>query len=201
MGKLVVSAFVTLDGVMQAPGGPDEDADGFTHGGWSAPYATDEMDDIILEQFAGIEAFLLGRRTYEIFAGYWPKVTDEDNPVAAKLNGAAKYVASRTLDTLAWHNSHLLGGDVATAVAGLKQRIAGEINVQGSSVLIRTLQRHELVDEYRLLVEPVVLGTGKRLFAEGTVPTALTLTDSRTAGGGSIYATYRTAGKPTYGSL
>jgi dihydrofolate reductase len=201
MGRLVVSAFVTLDGIVQAPGGPDEDADGFTHGGWSAPYATDEMNDVILEQFKGIEVFLLGRRTYEIFAGYWPKVTDEDNPVATKLNGAAKYVASRTLDSLAWNNSHLLAGDAGAAVAELKERIDGEINVQGSADLIRTLQRHELVDEYRLLIEPVVLGTGKRLFAEGTVPAALRLVESRTTSNGIVYGRYRSAGRPTYGTV
>lgn len=202
MGKLVISAFVTLDGIMQAPGAPDEDRDGgFTHGGWSAPYADEEMGSIVVEQFAGIEAFLLGRRTYEIFNAYWPKITDEHDPIATKLNSAAKYVASRTLDTVEWNNAHLLAGDTAGAVAELKQRIDGELNVQGSTDLIRTLQRHDLVDEYRVLIEPVVLGTGKRLFAEGTVPAALALTDSRTTDIGTIYAAYRRAGQPSYGSV
>ncbi|MGW1373525.1 dihydrofolate reductase family protein [Streptomyces sp. NPDC002446] len=202
MSKLVVSTFVSLDGVMQAPGGPDEDREGgFEHGGWSVPYFGEDMGPIMVEQFAGMESLLLGRRTYEIFAAHWPHITDENDPVATKLNAMPKYVASRTLDKVEWHNSHLLQGDVPEAVAELKQRSGGEINVQGSSNLIETLQRHDLVDEYRLLIEPVALGTGKRLFAEGTTPTAFQLTDARPTSSGVVYCTYERVGRPTYGSF
>jgi dihydrofolate reductase len=202
MGKLVVSTFVSLDSVMQAPGGPNEDRDdGFEHGGWSVPYADEDLGHIMVEQFAGMEALLLGRRTYEIFAAHWPHFTDENDPVATKLNSMAKYVASRTLREVTWNNSHLLEGDTAEAVAALKKRTGGEINVQGSSNLIETLQRHDLVDEYRLFVEPVVLGTGKRLFAEGTPPAALRLTSARPTSTGAVYCTYERAGRPSYGSF
>jgi dihydrofolate reductase len=202
MSKLVVSAFVTLDGVMQGPGGPDEDlADGFEHGGWSVPYADEDMGEIMIGQFAGIEAFLLGRKTYEIFAAHWPHFTDEDDPVAGKLNAAPKYVASRTLGEVTWNNAHLLKGDAAEAVSELKRQVAGEINVQGSSNLIQTLQQHDLVDEYRLLVDPVVLGTGKRLFAEGTAPAAMRLTSVRPTSTGAVFCTYERAGRPSYGSF
>lgn len=202
MSKLVVSAFVSLDGIVQAPGGPDEDREGgFEHGGWSVPYFGEDMGPIMVEQFAGMESLLLGRKTYEIFAAHWPHVTDEKDPVATKLNAMPKYVASRTLDSVEWNNSHLLQGDAAEAVAELKQRSGGEINVQGSSNLIETLQQHDLVDEYRLLIEPVVLGTGKRLFAEGTAPAAFKLSDARPTNTGVVYCTYERAGKPSYGSL
>lgn len=145
MSTLVVSAFVTLDGVMQAPGGPSEDVDdGFEHGGWSFPYTDDDLGRIMDEQFRGMEALLLGRKTYEIFAAHWPHVTNGTDPVASKLNAMPKYVASRTLQSLDWNNSHLLGGDVAQGVAALKQRHDGEINVQGSSNLISTLQQQDL---------------------------------------------------------
>jgi dihydrofolate reductase len=202
MGKLVVSTFLSLDGVMQAPGGPDEDRDGgFEHGGWSFPYADEDMGRIMVDQFAGIEAFLLGRRTYEIFAGHWPRVTDPNDPVASKLNTAPKYVASRTLTKVEWNNSHLLQSDLANAVTDLKQRVTGEVNVQGSSNLINSLQQHDLVDEYRVFIDPVVLGTGKRLFAEGTTPAALRLTSARPTGSGAVFCVYQRAGKPTYGSF
>lgn len=202
MGKLVVSTFVTLDGVMQGPGGPGEDTEGgFEHGGWSVPYADEDLGRIIMGQFAGIEAFLLGRRTYEIFAAHWPLVVDENDPVATKLNAAPKYVASRTLEKVEWNNAHLLQGDVASAVAELKERSSGEINVQGSSDLVGTLQRHDLVDEYRLFIEPVVLGTGKRLFTEGAAPVAMRLTGSQPTSTGAVYCTYERVGKPDYGSF
>ncbi|MGP3982315.1 dihydrofolate reductase family protein [Streptomyces sp. KR80] len=206
MSKLVVSTFVSLDGIMQAPGGPNEDLEGgFEHGGWSVPYFDEDLGRIMVEQFAGMESLLLGRKTYEIFAAHWPHITDEKDPVATKLNAMPKYVASRTLDKVEWHNSHLLQrdsqGDVAEAVAQLKQRSTGEINVQGSSDLIKTLQRHDLVDEYRLLIEPVVLGTGKRLFADGTAPAAMRLTSTRPSSTGVVYCTYERVGKPSYGTF
>ena len=202
MSRLVVSAFVSLDGVMQAPGGPDEDREGgFEHGGWSVPYFDEDMGAIMVEQFAGMESLLLGRRTYEIFAAHWPNVIDENDPVATKLNDMPKYVASRSLGDVKWNNSHLLEGDVAEAVSELKKQSGGEINVQGSSNLIATLQQHDLVAEYRLLIEPVVLGTGKRLFAEGTAPAAMRLASVRPIGSGAMYCTYERVGKPTYGSF
>jgi dihydrofolate reductase len=202
MSKLVVSAFVSLDGVMQAPGGPNEDQEGgFEHGGWSVPYFDEDMGRIMVQQFAGMDSLLLGRRTYEIFAAHWPQVTDANDPVATALNAMPKYVASQTLREVRWNNSHLLEGDVPAAVAGLKQRSEGEINVQGSSNLIRTLQQHDLVDEYRLLVEPVVLGTGKRIFAEGTAATAMSLVAAQPTSTGVLYCTYGRAGRPRYGSF
>jgi dihydrofolate reductase len=202
MSTLVVSTFVTLDGVMQAPGGPNEDPEGgFEHGGWSVPYADEDLGRIMVEQFAGMEALLLGRRTYEIFAAHWPLVVDENDPVATKLNTMPKYVASRTLEKVEWNNSHLLRGDAAEAVAELKGRIDGELNVQGSSDLVRTLQRHDLVDAYRMFIEPVVLGTGKRLFTDGAAPVAMELTGSQQTSTGAVYCTYERVGSPRYGSF
>jgi len=202
MGKLVVSAFISLDGIMQAPGGPEEDPEGgFEHGGWSVPYFDEDMGAIMVEQFAGMESLLLGRRTYEIFAAHWPHFDDPNDPVASKLNAMPKYVASRTLSEVTWNNSHLLKGDLADAVTDLKQGSGGEVNVQGSSNLINSLQRHDLVDEYRLLIEPVALGTGKRLFAEGTHPVAMRLSSVRTTSTGAMYCTYERAGEPGYGSF
>ena len=202
MGKLVVSAFVSLDGVMQGPGGPTEDTENdFEHGGWSVPYFDEDMGAMMVEQFAGMESLLLGRKTYEIFAAHWPNFDDESDPVASKLNAMPKYVASRTLTEVTWNNSQLLQGDVADAVSELKQSSDGEINVQGSSNLIGPLQKHDLVDEYRLLIEPVVLGTGKRLFVEGAAPAAMKLTSARPTGSGAVYCTYVREGKPSYGSF
>jgi dihydrofolate reductase len=200
--KLIVSAFVTLDGIMQAPGGPDEDRDsGFEHGGWSVPYFDASMGRIMDEQFSTSTALLLGRKTYEIFAAHWPHITDENDPIATQLNAMPKYVASRTLDKAEWHNSHLLQGDVAEAVAEVKRTTDGELITQGSADLIATLQRHDLVDAYRLLIEPVVLGTGKRIFAEGTTPAALRLTRTEPTDSGAVFCVYERAGKPSYGSF
>lgn len=203
MSKLIVTAFVTLDGVMQAPGGPGEDNDGgFEYGGWQVPYTDQDFMGIMQTAFEqSADHLLLGRKTYDIFAAYWPRVTDENNSIAVKLNGMPKYIASRTLSGLEWHNSHLLKGDAAESVAELKERLDGVIMTQGSSDLIRTLQRHDLVDEYRLLVNPVVIGTGKRLFAEGAAPVAWKITESRVTGAGVQYCVYERAGKPEYGSF
>ncbi|MBD0742597.1 dihydrofolate reductase family protein [Streptomyces sp. CBMA152] len=203
MGKLIVTAFVTLDGVMQAPGGPGEDVDaGFEHGGWLVPYADDDFGSLMTRIFEETaDHLLLGRRTYDLFASYWPLVTDENNPIAVKLNAMPKYVASRTPRTLEWHNSHLLEGEAAESIARLKGELGGVIMTQGSSDLISTLQQHDLVDEYRLLVSPVILGTGKRLFSGGATPVAWTLTESRATGSGMQYCAYERAGKPEYGSF
>ncbi|MFF3765166.1 dihydrofolate reductase family protein [Streptomyces sp. NPDC001922] len=203
MSRLIVTAFVTLDGVMQAPGGPEEDVDGgFEHGGWQVPYVDDDFMDLMTGVFEDTaDHLLLGRKTYDIFAAYWPRVTDENNSIAVKLNSMPKYVASRTRNNLEWHNSQLLQGDAAEAVARLKQQLDGVLMTQGSSVLIRTLQQHDLVDEYRLLINPVILGTGKRLFAEGAAPSAWTLRESRTSSVGVQYCAYERAGKPEYGTF
>ncbi|MGH2721289.1 MAG: dihydrofolate reductase family protein [Actinomycetota bacterium] len=201
MRTLVVGTFLTLDGVMQAPGGPEEDPrGGFTHGGWSVGYWDDRMGQIITESIGGMDALLLGRTTYEIFAAHWPRVTDDD-PVAAKLNSVPKYVASRTLDKVEWNNSTLLEGDVATAVAALKDEPGGEIQVQGSCGLIQTLLEHDLVDEYRLWIFPVVLGSGRRLFGEGAVPAGLQLVAAETSSTGVAIHTYARAGDIRYGSF
>ncbi|MCR8572596.1 dihydrofolate reductase family protein [Streptomyces sp. Isolate_219] len=202
MSKLIVTAFVTLDGVMQAPGGPSEDVDaGFEHGGWQVPYVDDDFMELIQGAFERTDHLLLGRKTYDIFAAHWPRVTDQNDPIAVKLNAMPKYVASRTRNSLEWHNSHLLKGEAAESVAQLKEQLDGVIMTQGSSDLIRTLQQHDLVDEYRLLVNPLILGTGKRLFSEGAAPSAWTLTESRPTGVGVQYCAYERAGKPEYGSF
>jgi dihydrofolate reductase len=200
--KLIVGAFLSLDGVMQGPGGPDEDRDGgFDLGGWVVPYAYDDMGNFMVESITSTDALLLGRKTYEIFAAHWPLVTDENDPIATKLNSMPKYVASRTLDKVEWNNSTLLQGDVAEAVAELKRQPGGSLQTQGSGELIQTLMRHDLVDEYRPLVYPVVLGKGKRLFREGNLPAALRMVDTKTTGTGVAINTYESAGKPTFGEF
>lgn len=199
--KLVVGTFVTLDGVMQAPGGPDEDrSSGFQHGGWAAPYFDERMGQLLTGWSEAADALLLGRKTYEIFAAHWPHVGDED-PIAAKLNGVRKYVASRTLDRLTWNNSVRLEGDVAAVIARLKHEPGGELQVTGSGDLIQTLLRHDLIDEFRLWVFPLVLGCGKRLFGEHTLPSALSLTDTIMSSTGVAIHLYRRRGRPSYGSF
>jgi len=190
MRKLTVSEFVSLDGVMQAPGGADEDTEGgFRHGGWQMGYFDDVAGERIGASMAQTGAFLLGRRTYEIFASYWPTQSDDD-PFAKILNGLPKYVASTTLgEPLAWQNSSLLQGDVAKAVAELKEGEGGNIVVLGSVGLVQTLYENDLVDEYALMIHPIVLGSGKKLFRE--VPRKpLKLADSVTTSTGVVMATY-----------
>jgi dihydrofolate reductase len=205
MGKLVVGTFLTLDGVMQGPGGPEEDTEGgFEHGGWSVPFWGEGEGDEVMGQFMDesmgrADALLLGRKTYEIFAAHWPNVGGDD-PMAAKLNSVDKYVASNTLDNVEWRNSALIEGDVAEEVAKLKDDRA-EIQVPGSQNLIQTLLKHDLVDEFRLLIFPVVLGSGKKLFADGTIPTSLKLVDTKTSGTGVALNTYEAAGRAEYGSF
>lgn len=195
MCKLVVVAFVSLDGVMQAPGGPDEDRDGgFEHGGWVVPFI-DELLARSDDEVEELSALLLGRKTYEEFAASWPLVGDE-NPVAAKFNRVPKYVASRTLAKPEWNNSTVLTVDVAEAVAELKrQPDDGEIQVHGSSELIQTLLRHDLVDEYRVKVFPVLIGSGKRLFGQGTLPRGLRLVETSTTASGVTMSTYARGGE------
>jgi dihydrofolate reductase len=202
MGTLTIATFMTLDGIMQAPGGPDEDRDGgFSHGGWSFPFFSDDMGYVISDAFAKAECFLLGRRTYEIFAGSWPDYPDEDDPVANRLNTLPKYVVSTTLERADWQPATIVRGDVPGEVARLKQQHAGEIQVHGSAHLAQTLHAHGLIDEYRLFIEPVVLGTGKRLFEPGALPTSLQLVESRAMAKGAVFAVYRPSGQPTYGEF
>ena len=195
MRKLVVTTFVTLDGVMQAPGGPGEDDDGgFDQGGWSVGYWDERMGELALEIHLGAGGVLFGRKAYEILGGYWPRVGDDD-PMAAKLNAVPKYVASRTLETLEWRNSTLLEGDVAEAVARLKAEDGEYLLVIGSSALIQTLLRHDLVDTFKVWTFPVVVGEGKRLFGDGAMPAGLALTDLQTSTTGVTVATYERAGE------
>ncbi|MFS8201138.1 dihydrofolate reductase family protein [Streptomyces sp. CWNU-52B] len=201
MGKLTLTAFVTLDGVHQAPGGPDEDrGGGFTHGGWTVPYGDEDFGRFVDEVFAGVGAFLLGRRTYEIFAGYWPKVTDPADPVAGKLNSLPKYVASSSLKEPEWAGTTVIGGDLAKEVGEIKERTQGEVQIHGSAVLAQSLLALGLIDTVHLLSFPVVLGTGRRLFAEGAVPTAFRHTAARVTGKGVAIHTYDLAGRPEYGT-
>ncbi|MFD1511899.1 dihydrofolate reductase family protein [Halomarina rubra] len=198
-GKLVVGAFLTLDGVMQAPGSPEEDRDGgFEHGGWMDSYSDERMREVVTDQLTEAEALLLGRKTYEIFASYWPHFEPVDDPLAMKLNGMPKYVASRTLETVDWSNSTLLEGDIVKAVRDLKDESGGMILVQGSADLIQTLLTHELIDEFRLWVFPLVLGDGKQLFSNGTIPTALKLMNVETSTTGVVMLRYRPTGEIEY---
>jgi dihydrofolate reductase len=198
MSTLVVGTFVTLDGVMQAPGGPNEDRDGgFQHGGWLVPYFDEQFGAIMTEWTKRADAFLLGRKTYEMFADSWPKSTDP----AEALNIRPKFVASRTLDTVTWNNSILLKGDVAQEVAKLKAQEGGEIQVHGSGNLIQTLLKHGLIDTLRIWQFPVVLGTGKRLFGEGTVPGSFRLVDTQLNTTGAVLHVYERAGGLKYGEV
>ena len=201
MGKLIVTEFVTLDGVAQAPGGPDEDTDGgFTHGGWQAPLLDESAGAVLFEQAKGMDALLLGRTTYDIFANYWPKAPEEI-PFTGLLNSVPKYVASRTLaGPLAWQGSNLVTGDLAEGIAFLKER-HDEVHVIGSLNLVQSLLRLGLVDRLALWLYPLLLGSGKRVFADGTVPTALRLIESVTYPNGTLQLAYETAGAPTYGDL
>jgi dihydrofolate reductase len=201
VGKLIVTEFMTLDGVAQAPGEPDEDRDGdFLYGGWQAPLLDQESGRAMFEQAKSMDALLLGRKTYEIFADYWPKAADEI-PFTGLLNAVPKYVASRTLTgPLAWRGSKLLAGELAGSVTTLKAR-HDEIHVIGSLVLAQFLLRFGLVDRLNLWVYPLLLGPGKQVFAGGTAPTALRMTESVTYPNGTLQLTYETAGKPTYGDL
>ena len=197
--KLTVTTFITLDGIGQAPGGQAEDpSGGFEHGGWMMPFVDEDFGRAMSGWFEQADAFLLGRKTYEIFASYWPQVTAEDDIVATKLNSLPKYVATRTLDAADWANTRLLKGDVATEVAELKTEPGRELQVHGSLDLIQTLVTAELVDEFHVLVFPVVLGDGKRLF-DDIVPTALELVESETTSMGAMLQTYRPTGLPEYG--
>jgi dihydrofolate reductase len=201
MAELTITTFLTLDGVMQAPGGPTEDTSGnFTHGGWVFPYFDTDMGEIMTGIFGKVDAFLLGRGTYDIFAGYWPKVTDEKDGIANSLNALPKYVASRSAQTLTWHNSKPVR-DVVPEVKALKARYEREVQVHGSAGLAQTLIENDLIDEFRLLVFPVTVGSGKRLFGSGTGPAAMSLVSTRTTSSGVVMQIYRRAGALKTGSF
>jgi dihydrofolate reductase len=200
MREIIVCTFLTLDGVMQAPGGPDEDPENaFAHGGWQKPVDDEEVGAAIADWYEDFDAMLLGRKTYEIFASYWPDA-DPADPFTDRMNSMRTYVASRTLTSVEWQNSTLLEGDVVDAVRALKASDGGPISVVGSGNLAQTLMRHGLVDEYRLTVHPVIIGTGKRLFADGAIPTALEPVSVSATKGGTVVGVYRSNGRPRYDS-
>lgn len=210
MRKIIAGAFLSLDGVMQAPGGPEEDTSGgFAHGGWTVPYWDDATAAFMEEGFRAPYALLLGRRTYDIFAAYWPKYEQDaqadgdagDLDIARQFNRATKYVATHHPDTLDWQNSQWLGEDVAAALRDIKREDGPDLLVQGSSVLLQTLFAADLVDELRLLVFPVVLGRGKRLFGTDAPPAAFKLLESSTSPSGVLLARYARAGEVETGSF
>lgn len=202
MRELLVTTFLSLDGVMQAPGGPEEDpSDGFMLGGWSYGYFDDEVGEEMGQLMGQPFDLLLGRRTYDIFAAFWPHAQGEDLDAAAPLNAATKYVASRGTPELSWETSILLQGDVAEAVATLKQTEGSQLQVHGSGNLVQTLLAAGLVDRWHLVVHPVLLGSGRRLFADGTVPTSLKLVDGRVTKGGTFIGTYVPDGDVQVGSF
>ena len=200
MRKIVVLTFISLDGVMQAPGGPDEDTSGgFKYGGWTVPYADEFSGKLMVQQMSMPFDLLLGRKTYDIFAAYWPK--QDDGPVAGPFDKATKYVVSHKPMKLSWQNSVLIHENVAAEIKKLKQQDGPMLQVHGSGNMAQTLLRHDLVDELWLKIFPVTLGPGKCLFAEGTMPAAFELTESKTTPKGVIFANYQRAGKVKTGSF
>lgn len=198
MRKIVVLSFVTLDGVMQAPGGPAEDTGGgFAHGGWVVPYFDEFLGQVMGEQMSRASDLLLGRKTFEIFAAYWPEHEDE----WPGINRVTKYVASNTLTSHPWANSVFLNQDVAEKVRRLKAQEGSDLQVHGSSNLIQTLLKHDLVDEFWLKIFPVTLGKGKRLFDGGTIPAAYTLVDAKTSPSGVMIANFKRAGEVKTGTV
>ena len=200
MRQLIVQSFVTLDGVMQAPGGPGEDDEGgFAYGGWSVNYWDDQMGQVMGEATSRPFAMVLGRRTYDIMAAYWPTAPEETG--SKVFNDATKYVASRGRPALTWQNSVLIEGDAAEGLAALKREDGPELQVHGSANLIQSLLRNNLADQYRLWIFPVVIGSGKRLFSEGTIPSGLKLVDSKVSSTGVVMGTYEPAGEIPTGSF
>lgn len=198
MRKIIVLTFVSLDGVMQAPGGPQEDnSGGFSHGGWTVPYFDDFLGEEMGRQMGGPFDLLLGRKTFEIFASYWPQAEGGDNPI----NQATKYVASNTLTDHEWQNTTFLDGDVVAQIRELKQQEGPDLHVHGSQDLIQTLLAHDLVDELWLKIFPVTLGSGKRLFAGGAMPGAYSLEESKSSPSGVIIANFERAGELETGSF
>ena len=200
--QLSVTTFLSVDGVYQGPGSPDEDrSGGFDRGGWLVPHFDEATGAFIDGVFGRVDAFLLGRRTYDIFAASWPNATDPDDAVANRLNTLPKYVASTTLRDPSWANTTVLDGDVVAAVRELKGRDGRELQVHGSGELVRFLLEHDLVDRLNLLVFPVIVGAGRRLFAERGIATGLALDESRTTGSGVTISVYRATGRPEFGTV
>jgi dihydrofolate reductase len=202
MRRLTLTTFLSLDGVMQAPGGPEEDqSDGFDLGGWLVPYADEDMGRMVGDWFGAAGGFLFGRRTYEIMARHWPYGGNGCDPVASRLDCLPRYVVSTTLETVGWDHATLIRDNVAEEVARLKSAPGGELQIHGSGTLARSLMAHDLIDEYRLWFYPVVLGRGKRLFGDGSVPAALKLVDSATTASGVAVHVYRPAGRLALGTF
>jgi dihydrofolate reductase len=202
--ELIVTTFVTMDGVMQGPGGAEEDtSNGFDQGGWMVPFIDQDFGEIVDAWFARADEFLVGRTTYERMFPYWSQLTDPEElgVTGRQLNNLPKHIVSRTLRSPQWANSSVLDGDVVEAVKALKDKPGRELQVHGSAQLVQTLNPHNLVDEYRLLVFPVVLGTGKRLFGDGTVPTAFKTVQNRTTSTGVVALTLRPTGTPPKGEV
>ena len=198
MRKIIVLSFITLDGVMQAPGGPTEDTSGgFTYGGWTVPYFDESLGEVMTEQMSRPFDLLLGRKTFEIFASYWPYHEDE----RAEINRATKYVPSNTLTSHEWRKTVFLKGNVAEEIKKLKGQVGPDLQVHGSGNLIQTLLKHDLIDEFWLKIFPVTLGVGKRLFGEGTMPAAYTLVESKSTPVGVIIASFKRAGEVQTGSF
>jgi dihydrofolate reductase len=200
--QLVSTMFLSVDGVYQGPGGPTEDTSGgFDRGGWLVPHFDEATGEFMTAVFENVDAFLLGRRTYDIFAASWPKATDPNDPVASKLNTLPKYVASSSLKDPEWADTTVLEGDVAAAVRELKGRDGRELQVHGSGELVRFLLENDLVDRLNLLVFPVIVGAGRRLFPDSGIATGLALDESRTTPSGVTISVYRTAGRPEFGEV
>ncbi len=201
MRKIIVLTFISLDGVMQAPGGPEEDTSGgFKYGGWTVPYFDEFTGEVMGEQIKPPFDLLLGKTTYDIFASYWPKQST-DNPVTEPFNNAHKYVASVTDFEPTWENTTVLTGDVASQLKELKSQGGPDLQVHGSGNFIQTLFKNDLVDEMWLKIFPITLGNGKKLFADGTIPAAFTLVDSKVSPKGIIIANYKRAGDVETGSF
>lgn len=199
MRKIVVFTMITLDGVMQAPGGPEEDtSDNFRYGGWTAPYADESFGEVMDKEFGMPFDLLLGRKTYEIFAAYWPNY---GGPIGGPFNKATKYVVSDTPVELSWKESVLIDGDVVAKIKALKEKDGPMLQVHGSGKLVQTLLQNDLVDELRLRIFPVTIGSGKRLFEEGTIPAAFELLDSQALPSGVIMANYKRSGELQTGSV
>lgn len=200
--QLIVTTFLSVDGVYQGPGGPDEDrSGGFDRGGWLVPHFDEATGKFMDEVFQDVAAFLLGRRTYEIFAASWPNSTDPNDPVAKALNTLPKFVASSTLHDPQWANTTVLDGDLASAVQGLKERDGRELQVHGSGKLVQFLLANDLVDRLNLLVFPVIVGDGRRLFPDSGIATGLAMDKSRTTPSGVAISVYRPNGRPEFGSV
>jgi dihydrofolate reductase len=205
--KLTVQTFLTLDGVMQAPGGPEEDpSDNFAHGGWQAPFPDPAVGEFVTELNAHASAFLFGRRTFDIFRSYWPDQTDPSDPIATAINSLPKYVVSRSLTEATWRGEHpdtarLVTGDVVAAVQALKDESGDELQIWGSGNLLATLLQHELVDRFRLMTFPLVLGSGRRLFGDGNLPTTMKPVDVTVTDTGIVLGTYEPSGPVEHGHM